>query len=109
MPTGGKGKRAEEQIPVGGAMAYIHNEGYNVINWSRHGIMIGPYVVSLRAGDPFTFQFVMPMSDGEKFTFHVWANVVRVDGHGLAARYVDLNDRVASMIGKMLDVLMVPQ
>ena len=73
------------------------------------GIMIGPYVGSLRAGDPFTFQFVMPMSDGEKFSFSVWANVVRVDGHGLAARYVDLNDRVSNMIGKMLDMLMVPQ
>jgi hypothetical protein len=109
MASGGKGKRTEERIPVGGAMAYIHNEGYNVINWSRHGIVIGPYVGSLRAGDPFTFQFVVPMSDGEKFSFSVWANVVRVDGHGLAARYVDLNDRVSNMIGKMLDMLMVPQ
>ena len=47
MASGGKGKRTEERIPVGGAMAYIHKEGYNVVNWSRHGIMIGPYVGSL--------------------------------------------------------------
>lgn len=107
MASNGKGKRTEDRIPVGGAMAYIHNEGYNVVNWSRHGIMIGPYVGSLRPGDPFTFQFAMPMSDGEKFTFSVWAEVVRVDGHGLAARYVDLNDRVSKMIDDMLDVLLV--
>jgi hypothetical protein len=88
-------------------MEYIHGEGYNVVNWSRHGIMIGPYVGSLRVGDPFTFQFVMPMSDGEKFSFSVWTNVVRVDGHGLAARYVDLNPRVSKMIDDMLNVLLV--
>jgi len=87
-------------------MAYIHKEGYNVVNWSRHGIMIGPYVGSLRPGDPFTFQFVMPMSDGEKFTFSVWAEVVRVNGQGLAARYVDLNDRVSNMIDDMMNVLL---
>jgi len=30
---------------------------------------------------------------------------VRVDGHGLAAHYVDLNDRVTKQIEKMLDLL----
>ena len=105
MPLLGRGKREEERIPVGGAMALIHGESYTVINWSRHGIMIGPYVGALKSGDPFTFKFRMPMSDGENFEFTVWANVVRTDGKGLAARYVDLNDRVSRMIEEMLELL----
>jgi len=100
-----RGKRYEERIPTGGAVAHIHGEGFNVINWSRHGILIGPYIGPLKAGDPFTFKFQMPMSDGEDFEFTVWANVVRTGGKGLAARYVDLNDRVSEMIEKMLALL----
>ena len=49
------------------------------------------------------------MSDGDKFSFSVWANVVRIDGYGLAARYVDLNERVSKAIDDMLDVLTVKQ
>ncbi len=98
-------KREEERIPVGGAIVDIHGEGFNVINWSRHGIMIGPYIGDLKIGDPFTFKFRMPMSDGNDFEFSVWANVVRTDGKGLAARYVDLNERVIKMIEEMLEIL----
>ncbi len=47
----------------------------------------------------------MPMSDGEDFEFSVWANVVRIDGKGLAARYVDLNDQVSATIEEMLEIL----
>lgn len=87
-------------------MAHINGESYNVINWSRHGILIGPYVGSLQVGDPFTFKFTMPMSDGENFEYTVWANTVRVDGQGLAARYIDLNDRISGMIDEMLRILL---
>jgi len=105
MPLLRRKKREEERIPVGGAMVTINGEKFNVINWSRHGIMIGPYVGPLQAGDPFTFKFRMPMSDGEDFKFTVWANVVRTDGKGLAARYIDLNDRVSGIIEDMLELL----
>lgn len=104
----GRGKRVEERIPVGRAKVYIHGEMFNVINWSRHGVMIGPYSGSLRAGQPFTFRFALPMSDDEDFEFSAWAEVVRVDGAGLAARYTDLNDRVSEGIDKMLEVLSAP-
>ena len=100
-----RGRRDEKRIPVGGAVADINGEGFNVINWSRHGIMIGPYAGPLNAGDPFTFKFRMPMSDGEDFEFSVWANVVRTDGMGLAAHYVDLNDQVSATIEEMLEIL----
>ncbi len=102
----GRGKRTEDRIPVGRAKVYIHGEMFNVINWSRHGVMIGPYSGSLRAGQPFTFRFVLPMSDEDDFEFSAWAETVRVDGAGLAARYSDLNDRVSEHIERMLSVLL---
>lgn len=102
----GRGKREEDRIPIGRAKIYIHGEMFNVINWSRHGVMIGPYSGSLRRGQPFTFRFVLPMSDDDDFEFSAWAEVVRVDGAGLAARYTDLNDRVSAHIDEMMAVLM---
>ena len=35
-----------------------------------------------------------------------WVEWVRVNGQGLAARYVDLNDRVSNMIDDMMNVLL---
>ncbi len=101
----GRTKRNEDRIPVGHAKVYIHGEMFNVINWSRHGVMIGPYSGSLRAGQPFTFRFVLPMSDEDDFEFSAWAETVRVDGAGLAARYTDLNTRVSDNIEHMLGIL----
>ena len=105
MAVSGRGKRAEDRIPIGRAMIYIHGERFNVINWSRHGLMIGPYTGSLRTGQPFTFRFVLPMSDEDDFEFSAWAETVRVDGVGLAARYTDLNIRVSDHIEHMLGIL----
>ncbi len=104
----GRSERGEHRIPVGRAKVFIHTEPYNVINWSRHGVMIGPYSGTLEAGTPFTFRFVLPMSDDDDFEFSAWAEVIRVDGLGLAARYIDLNDEVSARIDKMLAVL-IPQ
>jgi hypothetical protein len=105
MSFSGRGKRGEERLPVGRAKVYIHGEMYNVINWSRHGVMVGPYSGALRAGQPFTFRFVLPMSDEDDFEFSAWAETVRVDGAGLAARYTDLNERVSENIERMLGIL----
>jgi len=69
MSLFGRPQRAEERIPVGQAKVTIYGETYNVINWSHHGIMIGPYAGSLRPGQPFTFHFTLPMSDNEEFEF----------------------------------------
>ncbi len=101
----GRGKRDEDRIPIGRAKIYIHGEMFNVINWSRHGLMVGPYAGSLRPGQPFTFRFVLPMSDEDDFEFSAWAETVRVDGAGLAARYTDLNDRISESIDMMLGIL----
>lgn len=105
MAISGRGKRSEDRIPVGRAKIYIHGEMFNVINWSRHGLMIGPYSGSIRTGQPFTFRFVLPMSDEDDFEFSAWAETVRVGGAGLAARYTDLNDRVSDSIERMLGIL----
>ena len=105
MAISGRGKQTEDRIPVGRARIYIHGEMFNVINWSRHGVMIGPYSGSLRKGQPFTFRFVLPMSDEDDFEFSAWAETVRVDGAGLAARYTDLKDRVSTHIERMLGIL----
>tara|TARA_Y100001934_G_C11825651_1_gene528206 strand:+ start:329 stop:481 length:153 start_codon:yes stop_codon:yes gene_type:complete len=45
------------------------------------------------------------MSDENDFEFSAWAETVRVDGAGLAARYTDLNDRVSTHIERMLGIL----
>ena len=105
VSVSGRCKRGEDRIPVGRAKVYIHGEMFNVINWSRHGLMVGPYSGALRAGQPFTFRFVLPMSNQDDFEFSAWAETIRVNGAGLAARYTDLNDRVSGHIEQMLGIL----
>lgn len=86
-------RRQPRLQPHGDSYARIHGRDFAIRNWSDDGLLVAPYAGALVPGRRATLSVVIRDwhdPDGTLSLDNLAVTVLRIDGHGLAARFRQL-------------------
>lgn len=93
-------RRAAPRVPGRQATVFVHDQPYEVVNWSQGGFLIRIAETDRFSRAGFDFHFMLELPD-ETVEFQGRARPVRIERTTLAAEFVSLDEAVAARIGEI--------
>lgn len=93
-------RRATPRLPGTHATVFVHDQPYEVVNWSQGGFLIRIAETDRFSRAGFDFHFVLELPD-ETVEFQGRARPVRIERTTLAAEFATLDETVAARIGEI--------
>lgn len=93
-------RRATPRLPGTHATVFVHDQPYEVVNWSQGGFLIRIAETDRFSRAGFDFHFVLELPD-ETVEFQGRARPVRIERTTLAAEFATLDETVATRIGEI--------
>lgn len=93
-------RRAAPRVPGTHATVFVHDQPYEVVNWSQGGFLIRIAETDRFSRAGFDFHFMLELPD-ETVEFQGRARPVRIERTTLAAEFITLDEAVAARIGEI--------